>query len=208
MILLAQGGWVGFGYGGPAMRTIAWAGFFVRRADGASPDYAWQQTEGGRIMRSDHDTVPYKMTFEGMRTVTGQHQDSETGELVLEVTIRGTTTITGTATNHATYDGKYEMYQEHTVVIHNDGSVTLNGSATLTAANGDQVFADCFGTGSIGRDEGGNPVSFYFPDLEYLDTGGTGRFDGVSGTIHTQVTADITSGVVAATGEGEFSVRL
>ena len=76
----------------------------------------------------------------------------------------------------------------------------LTGTATLVAANGDQLFGTYTGTGvnNAGGSTGSNLVTI---------TGGTGRFTGATGTVTETYTADTTS-LVGAILSGPITLTL
>ena len=89
-------------------------------------------------------------------------------------------------TGNATHLGRFTLIADFTVT-RKTGDAT--GTATWTAANGDQIFVDVFGHGDI----------VVFPTVTIAEThtitGGTGRFADASGEIDISRSADIVTGV-------------
>lgn len=101
------------------------------------------------------------------------------------------TAAPGTGT--ATHMGRFTVQQAQCISTVT-GAIT-NGEATLTAANGDQIFMTY--TGAI---VGGNP-QLPVADLTYVVVGGTGRFANAEGEIdiHVEYT---TPSIWISTGSG------
>jgi hypothetical protein len=87
----------------------------------------------------------------------------------------GTISNTEVAVGQATHLGLFTWASEELAVFTGPDQLSVVGSFTLTAANGDQVF----GTYET-------VVTIYFPSLtilgQYVITGGTGRFVNATGT--------------------------
>ena len=81
---------------------------------------------------------------------------------------------------------------EETATLTQNGPLITN-TATYTAANGDQLFVAFSGTGTFPVD---GVISFSGTETV---TGGTGRFDGATGSLHRAGT------VAIATQTGEFA---
>jgi len=82
-------------------------------------------------------------------------------------------TVEGEGVGHATHLGRF------TATLHRDGNLvdgTLTASYEFTAANGDKLFVESVGQADLS-----------VPDVHVLETGtitgGTGRFEGATGTI-------------------------
>jgi hypothetical protein len=99
-------------------------------------------------------------------------------ELPFHGTLQATETEDGAlhhlvGTGNATYLGRFILTSDFIV---NSETVTASGTAIWTAANGDQIFTTHTGQGVV-----------TFPLLVTVEThtitGGTGRFDGASGSI-------------------------
>jgi hypothetical protein len=110
--------------------------------------------------------------------------------------LTGTSTSTSTfnlATGAGTTDGTSQLSHFGTTTFHNDftftitgDTITLTGTDTEVAANGDKLFSTftITGTVSTGKSTG-----------VFTVTGGTGRFAGASGTFTTTNTSTIVSTV-------------
>src|SRR6266436_3080832 len=81
-----------------------------------------------------------------------------------------------TGVGEATHLGRFIWEDEEVAVFAPDGTFTVEGTFTMTAANGDQIFGEFTTTGYINGD--GNLVIHG----NYEFTGGTGRFADVSGS--------------------------
>jgi hypothetical protein len=131
------------------------------------------------------DQVPLKASETGTFQLLGQ---CETSGLVLDVS------GTGDATQLGNYSAHYrECFDPAT------GAVTA-GSFTLTAANGDKVF----GTYSGQVSPTGDPSVILFNDPGVV-SGGTGRFEGASGTVTQSGAANLATGEYKATLSGSVS---
>lgn len=114
--------------------------------------------------------------------------------------------ITATGVGQATHLGRFEFLIRNTVtplatpapgcVI----SSTEIFTATLTAANGDTI--SLVGTGTSCQ----NPPAVEIVDVATV-TGGTGRFDGATGSVIVKTTADQTSRTEVVEFDGAISVR-
>ena len=84
-------------------------------------------------------------------------------------------TVSGTGT--ATHIGKFTIVEPNNRIQRNaDGSLTITGTAIITAANGDEIF-----TTHIGQVKFlGNGMAQV--TAEFTITGGTGRFAGATGS--------------------------
>jgi hypothetical protein len=105
--------------------------------------------------------------------------------------------IVANAKGTATHLGGFTATSEDLV-----DTATNTGTGTLrfVASNGDELFAR-----TIGREDRFVPPNVSFVTFVATITGGTGRFEGASGTftIHQVETIDFASS--SATGSGEFS---
>src|SRR4029453_6829536 len=99
-------------------------------------------------------------------------------------------------TGHATHLGRFTITSDFTV---NMMTVTAVGTAIWTAANGDQIFTNVSGHGTIS-----------FPTLTTTETdtitGGTGRFEEASGTFVVERSINIPTLVSSATFSGTLSL--
>jgi hypothetical protein len=95
------------------------------------------------------------------------------------VPFKGTFTYdvnTSSGTGTASHIGRFEIAEPNNSVVRNaDGSLVVTGTAIITAANGDQIFATH--SGLITFQDGMVQV-----DAEFTITGGTGRFTGATGS--------------------------
>ena len=111
-----------------------------------------------------------------------------------------TLVITGTQTGTATHLGRFTATSIDRVdTVTNTGTGTL----TLTAANGDQLFATTVGAES----------SFIPPNISNVTqaatiVGGTGRFADATGTFTINITETIDFATNSATGSGSFEGRI
>lgn len=84
-------------------------------------------------------------------------------------------TVSGTGT--ATHIGRFTIVEPNNLVKRNaDGSLTITGPATITAANGDEIFTTHIGQVKF-LDNGMAQVT-----AEFTITGGTGRFAEATGS--------------------------
>jgi len=87
--------------------------------------------------------------------------------------VDGSMVITGSG--DSTLGGHFTSYLEGTTVMGPNGPVPVSGVGTITMANGDQLFYETHAAG---------------PSNITTITGGTGRFEGASGTATGQAIAD------------------
>jgi hypothetical protein len=103
--------------------------------------------------------------------------------------------LDGTGT--ATHLGRFTLSADFTVTFATGNGA---GTATWTAANGDQMFVDVVGHGDF----------VVFPIVAITEThsitGGTGRFADASGTIHIERSGSIVTGVTAGSLSGEINL--
>ncbi len=111
--------------------------------------------------------------------------------------VKGTSTSTTTvdlATGTGTSDGSGQVSHLGAFTFHNDftgftvtgDTFTWTQTATIVAANGDEIFATAVGTGTLSTGEATLVSTF---------TGGTGRFADASGTLTTEISSVIVSQV-------------
>jgi hypothetical protein len=121
--------------------------------------------------------VPFKGQFEGTQTL-----DPARG------------VVNGSATGNATHLGAFAMLFPHTVDF---ATRTGKGTYTFTAANGDTVIADF-----VGQAQGGPIVSI----VEHATiTGGTGRFEGATGSFVVERWFNPANGITEGTFEGAIA---
>ncbi len=88
-------------------------------------------------------------------------------------------TVSGTGT--ATHIGRFTLVEPNNSIERNaDGSLTITGTAIITAANGDEIHATHSGTVHF-LSNGMAQVT-----AEFTITGGTGRFAGATGSFEAQ----------------------
>lgn len=95
----------------------------------------------------------------------------------------------------ASHMGKVGVERSHTVVILPDGIEVVGGTFTLTAANGDELHGEYDGALA-----GAPPVVQI--DAPYTITGGTGRFEGATGSGTQEGQFDLVDGVGSTTLDG------
>ena len=99
-------------------------------------------------------------------------------------------------TGNATYLGRFTITSDFTV---DTTTVTGAGTSIWTAANGDQIFTDDTGQGVVS-----------FPTLNVVEThtitGGTGRFEGASGTFIGERSINLPTLTSSATITGTISL--
>jgi hypothetical protein len=100
-------------------------------------------------------------------------------------------------TGNATHLGQFHLSADFTVTM---ATGNATGTATWTAANGDQIFVSVVGHGDI----------VVFPTVTITEThtitGGTGRFADASGTIRIARSANIVTGVSSGSLSGEMNL--
>jgi hypothetical protein len=108
--------------------------------------------------------------------------------------------VSSTASGHETHLGKSTETIAVTLTPDGPGCQTNLGTGVLTAANGDQIFFDATGTSCF------NPTTGLV-DLSGTQTitGGTGRFEGASGTLTVSGTGNPATGTISYTLEGSIS---
>lgn len=144
--------------------------------------------------RSSSPTTPTSM-------ISGTASTDATGgsELPFSGTLQATETATGalrrlTGTGEATHLGRFTLLSEFTVIP--PPASTASGTATWTAANGNEIFTTVAGQAVV-----------TFPVAAIVEThtitGGTGRFAGASGTLLVERSLNVltlaSSGSIAGT---------
>ena len=98
-------------------------------------------------------------------------------------------------TGNATHLGRFTLSADFTVTAGN-----ATGTATWTAANGDQIFVNVVGHGDI----------VVFPTVSIAErhsiVGGTGRFADASGLLRIERSGSIQTGVTSGSLSGEISL--
>jgi len=125
--------------------------------------------------------LPMYLNGSGILLITSMDPETFTG------------TWSGSESGQATHLGLYSLEESGTFYATETGSVWI-GQGTLTAADCDQLKFDvtitCDGTGETGV------MTF---------TGGTGRFDGASGSVNLVSVTDQVTGVYTISGKGTIS---
>ena len=98
-------------------------------------------------------------------------------------------------TGLATHVGRFDLVEENNL----DGFPIITGTATITAANGDQIFATHTGLIQIVGD------GIAQVDSEFIITGGTGRFTGATGSFNSHGPANLYQGSGSATFDGNLN---
>jgi hypothetical protein len=134
---------------------------------------------------ADHP-VPFKGSFEGDVTVTPP--PPPLGPPFVSVDVE--------ATGNATHLGQFTLDIPHLV---NRANGTADGKYEFTAANGDTLTADFKGV-----------AVFVAPGVLYIEetltiTGGTGRFDGATGSVSVERWYDMIAGTTVGSFEGTIS---
>ena len=108
-------------------------------------------------------------------------------------TSTSTTTVdlaTGTGisdgSGHITHLGAFTFHNDFTGFTITGDTFSWTQTATIVAANGDEIFATAVGTGTLSTGEATLVSTF---------TGGTGRFADASGTLTTRISSVIVSQV-------------
>jgi hypothetical protein len=108
--------------------------------------------------------------------------------------------VRGTVEGTASHLGRFTAVMENVVALAT-GSAT--GTFTLTSADGDRLLAT-----TVGHEESFQPPNLSTVVGTATITGGTGRFDGASGTFHYRHTGAIDFVRGTATGSGSFAGTL
>jgi hypothetical protein len=101
------------------------------------------------------------------------------------------------ATGTATYLGRFTLEAPHVV---NQATLTAVGTYRITAANGDTITADLAGTATMV-----NPPFVVAITETATITGGTGRFEGATGSILVERVFNRATGVTTGTLNGWIS---
>jgi hypothetical protein len=111
-----------------------------------------------------------------------------------------TLVISGTQTGTATHLGQFvAVFVERVNTTNN----TATGSLNFTAANGDQLFTE-----TAGAETEFVPPNTSVVTMNARIVGGTGRFEGATGTLTIHVTETIDFASNSATGSGSFEGRV
>jgi hypothetical protein len=129
------------------------------------------------------DQVPFKGTLAGTATIT------PLGGPIVAVEID--------ATGTATYLGRFTLEAPHVV---DQSTLTAVGTYTLTAANGDILTADLAGTARMVE-----PPNVIAITETATVTGGTGRFEGATGSIQVERVFNRATGVTTGSFAGWIS---
>ena len=131
------------------------------------------------------DQVPFKGSLAGTATIT------PLGGPIVAVEVR--------ATGTATYLGKFTLEAPHVV---DQSTLTAVGTYTLTAANGDTLTADLDGIARMVE-----PPNVIAITETATVTGGTGRFEGATGSIQVERVFNRATGATTGTFDGWISTR-
>jgi hypothetical protein len=117
-------------------------------------------------------SVPMKGTVAGVATI-------EFGSITQDTSRNFIVPVESTATGQLSQLGRVVLTERHTTeILASKGyttTVVLDGEATVTAANGDQLFLSFFGKGV-------QTLNGFNDSFMYEVVGGTGRFAGASGS--------------------------
>ncbi len=96
--------------------------------------------------------------------------------------------------------GKATLAANVTVNLTTPPPFSINGTAVITAANGDQIFVSVTGSRTAADATGA-----YTGTTSNTVTGGTGRFENASGSFEGKITANVTSPNSTVTYQGYIS---
>jgi hypothetical protein len=130
------------------------------------------------------ETVPFKGTFVGQTVSAAPTDDPD----VVFVTTQGD--------GQDTHLGRYAMVSPH---LSNPVTLEAEGEQIFTAANGDLLTAEFAGQFVPTAD------GFLLGELEAVITGGTGRFEGATGSYIFNILFDPATFISIATIDGEIS---
>ena len=130
------------------------------------------------------ELVPFKGTFLGQTVSAAPTNDPD----VVFVTTEGD--------GQATHLGRYTMVSPH---FSNLATLEAEGEQIFTAANGDTLTAEFAGQFAP------TPDGFLAGELEAVITGGTGRFEGATGSYIFDILFDPATFVSIATIDGQIS---
>jgi hypothetical protein len=102
------------------------------------------------------------------------------------------------ATGNATYLGRFTLEAPHVV---NQATLTAVGTYLITAANGDTITANLAGTATMI-----DPPNVIAVTETATVTGGTGRFEGATGSIQVERVFNRATGVTTGTLSGWISL--
>jgi len=119
-------------------------------------------------VQHDHVTVPFKMTFDGVRSIVAVHGTFPPGPVDFKLEADG----------NATHWGRFHLFETHTLTATDQGLEITGGQATFTLANGDIVTATYTGTAHVLPT---SPNPSLEVDLTYTITAVTGRNKGEPG---------------------------
>jgi hypothetical protein len=130
------------------------------------------------------DAVPFKGSLDG--DVTRSPVDARTDAVLIE------------AAGTATHLGRFEVSVPHLVDLPTRSAV---GTYEFTAANGDKVYAEFTGQATLTT----TPGLISIVEIATI-TGGTGRFDGATGSFVVERLYDRIAGTTIGSFEGTISV--
>jgi hypothetical protein len=155
--------------------------------------------EGAAVTQASAPTSPSTSSIDGAAVT----QASGGSKLPFKGTLQATETADGAlhhlvGTGEASYLGRFTLTSEFTVTTPPPGAF---GTATWTAANGDNIFTTVIGQGVV-----------TFPVLAVLEThtitGGTGRFAGTAGSIIVDRSINLQTLISSASITGTISLAL
>jgi hypothetical protein len=130
------------------------------------------------------DQIPFRGTLAGTATIT----PLDPPMVAVQIDATGT----------ATYLGRFALQAPHVV---NQATLTAVGTYLITAANGDTITADLAGTATMVE-----PPNVISITETATVTGGTGRFEGATGSIQVERIFNRATGVTTGTLQGWISL--
>ena len=132
------------------------------------------------------EPVPLKGVFMGQTVSAAPTEDPAMVFVITE------------GSGQVTHLGRYTMLSPH---FSNLDTLFANGEQIFTAANGDLLTAEFGGQFQSTAD------GFLFGGLDAVSTGGTGRFEGATGSYVFQILFDPATFISVAVIDGEMEVR-
>ena len=160
---------------------------------------AWQVVAA--TASDTHEAKPFEGTSQGTQTVGPTGASSGTG------TVQALHLGSGTYTINSTQD-----FARHVEGEHGPGNncAFIDGTITLTAADGDQLEGDIDNDRSVScvsqETPGPGPDAEYLTTLYVNVTGGTGRFADATGYYFSRVTSTLTGGSMTGANFDDVAV--